>query len=63
MVGVAGLEPTTSATRTLRATNCATLRLVLYFDSIRTLTPGHPPPSFSQLPATNFQLPSSYSSA
>ena len=27
MVGVAGLEPTTSASRTLRATNCATPRL------------------------------------
>ncbi len=26
MVGVGGLEPPTSASRTLRATNCATLR-------------------------------------
>jgi hypothetical protein len=27
MVGVGGLEPPTSASRTLRATNCATLRI------------------------------------
>ena len=30
MVGVAGFEPTTSATRTLRATNCATLRIHMF---------------------------------
>jgi hypothetical protein len=27
MVGVGGLEPPTSSSRTMRATNCATLRL------------------------------------